>query len=142
MVSRHGDLHAMFKFIGAVRVPDVDYEECTQCGDQWLGMEAGKAWDRAVKAREAELIGALPSRDFVSATEAWTMLDMTRQAFHKNGRIRRGFIYSVPDGPSRRRYSRRSVEQFRETGDGRFRLPGAAEGKGGEGGPGRARVIA
>ena len=122
---RHGDLKAHLEFVGTVIVPDIDYEECAQCHDTLLGPEAGKTYDLAVKAREAELVGGLAERDFVSAAEAMRMLGMSRQTFHKNGRIRRGFIYSVPAGGRRRRYHRGSVERFLKTGDGRFPLPGA-----------------
>jgi hypothetical protein len=125
LVARHGDVVEKLALVGPVTIRDIEYEECAKCGDRLLAAEAGEAWDEAVAARETELVGGLAEKDFLSAAEAMRMLHMSRQAFHKNGRIRRGFIYSVPAGAGRRRYHRRSVELFRDTGDGRFPLPGS-----------------
>ena len=75
------------------------------------------------RPRLAELLSRVPVGDYITAAEAWGILGMSRQAFHQNSRIRRGFIYSVPRGPGGERlYHRGSVEQFRKTGDGRFPL--------------------
>ena len=49
------------------------------------------------------------------------MLDITKQAFSKNPKIKNGFIFSVKVG-SRKYYHSKSVEQFKLKGDGRFTL--------------------
>lgn len=119
---RHGALTSRLAFIGPVTVHDVDYEQCSRCGDQLLPFETCRVLDRAEAQREAELIGRLPIAEFITADEARRILGLTRQAFHQNGWIRRGFIYSVQRPHGRRLYHRPSVELFRDTGDGRFHL--------------------
>ena len=67
------------------------------------------------------LITDKPVDSFVIATEAASMLGISRQAFHKHRRIQRGFIYKTNFG-GKTVYLKESVLHFKETGDGRFPL--------------------
>jgi len=57
----------------------------------------------------------------VTSSEAARILDISRQALHKNRRIKNGFIFHTRFGNGIV-YLRKSVELFKETGDGRYPL--------------------
>jgi hypothetical protein len=107
--------------VGLVRMEGVAYLKCRECGDRLLPRDAARALGLARDQKKKTLVGAYPYEEFVTAPEAQEILGMTRQAFSKNRRIKRGFIYSVGEG-RHKMYLRTSVEQFGRTGDGRFPL--------------------
>jgi hypothetical protein len=110
-------------FVGQVVSRPVLHEKCQKCGETMLPREASKALDEAYYAKERQLVEAFPVGDFVPAEGAAEMLGKSRQALHKDSKIRRGFVYRVMIGNSWL-YLRRSVEKYREDGDGRFDLTG------------------
>jgi len=73
------------------------------------------------KEKERELINKLPVGEFLSVNEVIDILQITKQAFSKNNKIKRGFIYYVEKG-KKKLYHKKSVELFKKKGDGRFLL--------------------
>lgn len=112
---------SVMPFVGLVETEPVEHEICPECGDIMLPPAAARAADRAFYAREKQLLAARPVGDYITADEAAAILGKTRQALHQDGRVRRGFVYRVRSGRAWL-YLRRSVEQYRDTGDGRFDL--------------------
>ena len=108
-------------FVGPVTISHAHYYKCTNCQGLLYSVETAKAIDSARAERLEELLAARPIRDFVSATEAASMLGISRQAFSKNRRIRRGFIFQTTVSGSIF-YLRESVHRFKQAGDGRFLL--------------------
>lgn len=116
-----GNLVLNDPLIGAFIVYNIDYLACPKCGEHLYTIEASQKIDDARKEQEERLIAGLPVGDFVSAHDAMALLGMTKQAFHKHHRIKRGFIYSIKIG-GRAFYHKKSVELFRQSKDGRFPL--------------------
>jgi hypothetical protein len=69
----------------------------------------------------AKAIHQLPIGLFISAGAAADVLGVTKQAFSKNSRIKRGFIYSCKAG-DKKLFFRPSVEAFSKSNDGRIRI--------------------
>ena len=111
--------------VGTFEVHDVKWLECSSCRDRLYGGHACEAIERAQGVRQQELIGRLPLDEFVSGKEVEQILGVTKQALHKNRRFRRGFVYRLRKW-RRILYHRRSVEMFRDRGDGRFPLAAQA----------------
>jgi hypothetical protein len=107
--------------LGGVRAEGVVYLKCRSCGDTMLPLDAARAIEEAREEKRKTLLGAYPIEEFVTSAEAQKMLGMSRQAFSKHRRIKRGFIYWVVSG-SQKMYLRASVEQFSRTNDGRLPL--------------------
>lgn len=120
-VRQHGSVSVESVSLGRISVDNVDYMECSGCGELLLPPPTIKTIEKTKKEKINYLIGKLPGDDLIIATEAAEILDRTKQAFSKNKRIKRGFIYSTTIS-GRTHYSRKSVELFKETGDGRFLL--------------------
>lgn len=119
--QKHGTVNLTAKAIGNYCIDDIDYKECEGCGSVFLSKEAWVEADRKENEVLENLIGRLPVSEFVNATTAAAMLDMSRQGLHQHNRIRRGFVYSIKiDGHTL--YHRGSVILFNETKDGRFPL--------------------
>lgn len=121
----HGKLTLIDKYVGQYTVPPIDYLECARCGGRLFSPAAAREVEAA---RERKLQGTLLSKPlaaFATATEAADLLGVTRQAFHKNRRITRGFIFQTGFG-GKTVYLRESIVRFKKTGNGRFLLhPGA-----------------
>lgn len=109
------------KPLGEVVVPNVTYEKCQQCGETLLSPEMARHIGEFVRDEEEAALLNLPANDLIAAQDAATILGISKQAFSKNRKIHRGFIYSIKIG-DRKFYSKQSTELFAETNDGRFRL--------------------
>jgi hypothetical protein len=120
-----GSLVLESKFIGSYTVSLSQYYKCSGCGELLLPKEASSIMEAREKELLDELIRNLPVNQFITAAEAAEMLGITRQAFHKHQRIKKGFIYSALIG-GKRLYSKKSVQLFKETKDGRFPLQNAS----------------
>jgi hypothetical protein len=120
-IAKHGDLELLDEYIGPFTVEAVEYLECDGCGDLAYSPDTLRKIERAKGQALDEKLQSLPLRDFVSAAEATAMLGISRQALHKHRRIRRGFIFQTQFS-EKTVYLKRSVELFRDTGDGRFQL--------------------
>lgn len=120
-VTKFGDVIEKRKTIGTFKVSSVEYRECESCGQKLYPAKTAKKIDKRGQEIEKRLIENLPIKDFIGATAAAKIIGVSRQAMHKHPRIRRGFIYSVKlEGKIF--YHLRSVNLYKETGDGRFPL--------------------
>ena len=120
-VEKHGSLKIHDPFIGTVTRDDVDYEECDRCGDLILPLETARAFDEHAEALLNDILKKQPIQDFLTASETAAALGITKQALHKNRRIRHGFIYRTSLG-GLAVYLKKSVELYKKKGDGRFPL--------------------
>jgi hypothetical protein len=117
----HGDYEITGDYIGKFIVHDIDYLKCGKCNAILLSPPAVKKIDAAENEILQLLLQVQPIKHFITATEAALILKTSRQALHKHKRIRRGFIFQTTFG-GKRVYLRKSVELFKEKGDGRFPL--------------------
>ena len=116
-----GNLHFEDAKIGSFEVYNVEYYKCDGCGRLFFPEETLITIETKEAEQKKQLLSQLPISDFIGAKEAAAILDISRQALHKHRRIRRGFIYSIKF-EGRAVYNKKSVELFKETGDGRFPL--------------------
>ncbi len=124
-IKHNGLLSLSNKRIGSYDIHIDEYYKCEGCGSILFPKEA--VIKIILKEDEIynNLIRKLPVDEFIMPIEAANILGISKQAFHKNKRIKRGFIYFVViDG--RKLYSKKSVIMFREKNDGRFDLVKAA----------------
>lgn len=117
-----GGLSFKSRPLGTIYVPSIRYSKCRDCGDVSIDFEETKKINAYVEKKESEAIYSLPIGEFISLNEAAVILGKTKQAFSKDSRIKRGFIYYVVvDG--RKLYYKKSVEEFKRTGkDGRINI--------------------
>ena len=117
-----GNISFKSRPLGNILVPNIKYSICCVCGEKSIDYHESKKIHNYVEKKEAEAIKLLPVGDFISLNESAKILEVTKQAFNKNSRITRGFIYSVEvDG--RTLYYKKSVEEFKRNGkDGRISL--------------------
>lgn len=116
---KHGDLEMTDAYVGPFPVKAVKYLECEGCGDLAYPPETILEIEKVRKQALEKELQSLPISDFVPAAEAAAILGISRQALHKHRRIRRGFIF-MTQFAGKPVYLRKSVELFKETGDGRF----------------------
>lgn len=120
-VEYAGNLALHNRTIGDFIVSDVTYQECPKCGEQFFSPETLGTIETTEKEIKESRLGQYPIAAFIGADTAARILGVSRQALHKNRRIQRGFIYSRRfDGKIA--YLKKSVELFKENGDGRFVL--------------------
>jgi YgiT-type zinc finger domain-containing protein len=110
------------KLLGDIAVPNVEQFVCVGCGKSFLSLAEGKKISSYVKEKEKRAVESQPFNAFVSLNEAAEILEVSKQAFSKNARIKKGLICSaVIDGKTL--YLRNSVEEFKRTRkDGRVKL--------------------
>ncbi len=117
-----GKLSFKSRMLGDIEVPRVTYKLCAGCQEITIAADESRGIDRYLSMRETSALGSLPVREFITLNEAASILEISKQAFSKNPRIKRGFIYFVSRGNSRL-YLKKSVEEFVKNGkDGRIRL--------------------
>ena len=120
-VTVKGYLELNDKILGSFKVQNVEYEECEGCGKKLYPPITLRAIEKAENRRKEDLLSNKPLGEFILATEVAEILGCSRQAVHKNKKIRRGFIHFI-----RRHdvyyYLRKSAELYKETGDGRLQL--------------------
>ena len=109
------------EFIGSYIVNDVEFYKCDPCNEHLFPPETLKRIDACREKALEDLIKSSPISSFMEQSDAWRFLGVSRQAFHKNVRIKNGFIYNITLGKSRY-YLRQSIELFKQTGDGRFAI--------------------
>ncbi len=119
--NQRGSLKIDNKIIGPFSVNDVEYDKCYDCGRLCYPAETAKIIEEKREKIRLARIGKLPVSEFISAIEAANILGISKQAFNKHRRVKRGFIYSF-ESNGRRIYHKKSVELFKETEDGRFPL--------------------
>ena len=122
LIKKLGPIEFNSKTIGRILVPNLKFLECNNCGDKiFTPKESDKAID-FIAEKERDAITALPIRDFITANEAAKILGITKQAFSKHPKIKRGLIYFVKIG-NRKYYNRKSIELFKEKSNGKYLLP-------------------
>lgn len=109
------------KALGAVVIPAIEQHKCSQCGNTVISLDEADKVTTFVRNKEQEAINNLPACDFVSLNQAAELLGITKQAFSKHPRIKRGYIYSITID-DKKFYYKRSVEAFKATKDGRVSL--------------------
>ena len=123
LILKKGDVEFDSRSLGRVLVPNLKFYECETCGDKLLSpKESDKAIDY-IANRENQLIKKLPIGEFLTANEAAKILKITKQAFSKHPKIKRGLIYSINIG-NRKYYHEKSVSLFKEIKNGKFQLTG------------------
>lgn len=116
-----GDHQFKSKVLGQILVPNITFERCSECGNKTFSPEESAALVSYVQKKERDAIEKLPVAGWISASEAADVLGISKQAFSKNPKIKRGFIYSVKIG-DRKFYYKKSVQRFKDTNDGRLQL--------------------
>jgi len=103
-------------------VPGIEFEVCQECGDTFLLPSMGNKIAEYVREKEQTAIGQIPFDEFITAKEAIEILGFTKQALSKKAsEVKNGLIMSrMKDG--RRYFVEKSVELFKECGDGRYQL--------------------
>jgi len=119
--SFKGPLYIQDQYIGPFEVDIPEYLKCENCGEYLLPGRWAEEIDRARARKLEELLRDQPLREFVTAPEASRLLGISRQALHKNRRIKKGFVFYTRFG-SGILYLKKSLELFKETGDGRYPL--------------------
>jgi len=108
-------------YVGEIIVRGVSYYQCDNCGNILFSAEMAHEIESERNKRIQEILNRFPIGDFISAAETASMLDISRQALHKNRRINHGFIYHIKFGPTTF-YLKQSVQHYKKFGDGRFPL--------------------
>ncbi|QSV46240.1 helix-turn-helix domain-containing protein [Geobacter benzoatilyticus] len=117
-----GSISFASKVLGRILVPHVKHSKCRDCGDISIDFNESKKIHDFISKKESDAIYSLPIGDFISLNEAADILGITKQAFSKHSRIKRGFIYSVTID-NKKLFYKKSVEEFKRTGkDGRIML--------------------
>lgn len=114
-----GQIEFKSKILGKILIPDISYYECKDCGEKLLNSKMSDKVDKVVAKEEQKAIGDLPICDFITAKDAAKILGITKQAFSKHHKIKKGLIYSVKIG-NRKYYHRKSVEMFSDKDNGKF----------------------
>ena len=119
IMNKKEDYLCNSKVIGKVLIPLVEFCECRGCHDITLSPKASHEVITHVREQERNAIASLSSDDLITAGQAAGLLGVSKQAFSKNPKIRKGYVYFTQIG-TKKAYFRRSVELFKQTGDGRF----------------------
>jgi hypothetical protein len=119
--ERSGTYSLPDRYVGEVLLQGVSYYQCDSCGAVLYSPQMARQIEAERSRMIQEILTRFPIRDFATAAETASILGISRQALHKNRRIRHGFIYQTTLGPSTF-YLRRSIDHYRRFGDGRFCL--------------------
>lgn len=107
--------------LGQILVPGTELVECFGCGSRSLSSASANEISSYIGKLEECAITSLPASDFITAGQAAAILGVSKQAFSKNPKIKKGLVYYLTIG-AKRYYLKSSVELFKAKGDGRFRL--------------------
>ena len=107
------------KILGDVLVPLVEVESCMSCGASKLSTEAEGKISDYLKMLEKDAINSLPADILISAGQAAAILGVSKQAFSKNPKIKKGFVYFTMIG-TKKFFFRSSLKLYKKSGDGRF----------------------
>ncbi|MFZ7134116.1 MAG: hypothetical protein ACOWWR_17365 [Eubacteriales bacterium] len=108
-------------YIGVITITGIPYYQCDKCKNLLYTEQMSLVIDSKRAKRIEERLSEYPIKEYLGAAETASLLGISRQALHKNQRINHGFIYQIRfDG--RKYYLKRSVIQYKNTGDGRFPL--------------------
>jgi len=110
--------------VGRFNLAAAEIFECPDCKSRLYTYETCKRIDAQVERMISDFLEQFPVKDYITLNEAAEILQISKQAFSKNSRIKRGFIYSRDIG-GRRLFLKPSVIGFKNSGDGRFNLVNA-----------------
>jgi hypothetical protein len=116
-----GPLEIDDRYVGLLKLESEDYYECPDCKDRIYSLEMARAIENEREKITEEILQAQSLHAFLSAADTAAQLGLSRQALHKNKKIRQGFIYRTSLG-GLAVYLKKSVDLYREKGDGRFLL--------------------
>jgi len=108
-------------YVGKIIVQGSLYYICSRCGDILYTAETAQLIDEYRQQIMNRIVRDFPLEEFLTTSETAKLLGITKQALNKNRRIARGFIYKTKIG-NIDVYLKKSVEQFKTSGDGRFVL--------------------
>ncbi|WP_045211265.1 hypothetical protein [Desulfonatronovibrio magnus] len=121
LISQTGTLQLPSKILSDITLNNVLFFKCEHCEEVVLPSETWKIADNEEKKQIEDCLKNLPVKDFIGASKASSILEISRQALHKHRRIRRGFIYSILH-EDKILYHEKSVRLYKQKGDGRFPL--------------------
>lgn len=107
--------------IGKYTIDAPKYFKCSKCGELLFPEETLAIIEQKEEEILNRMLGQQPIANFISSKEAAEILGISRQAFHKHRKIKNGFIYSVRKNGTKF-FHKKSVELFKQHGDGRFSL--------------------
>jgi len=116
-----GELTLSRKHLGPVSIANSTWYECPKCGDKSYPDTTATAIDQAFHDKLTSLILGRPFTELIEEKEVAEILGVSVQAVNKNRAIRGGLIWKAVRN-HKTWYLRKSVERFKETGDGRFSL--------------------
>lgn len=115
--------------VGDIFLENIEVTRCDECNETSVDYKSAGLIDKLVKEAEDFAIGRLPIGDFVVAKLAYQILDISKQAFAKDERIKQGFIIQrALDKDSKKLYYVPSVKRYKITRDGRIRLGESVDG--------------
>ena len=119
LIKTKGSVKFNTRSLGSISVPNLNFLECTTCGEKLLEPKESDKAVSFISDMEQELINKLPISEFLSANESALLLGISKQAFSKHPK--KALIYSAKIG-NKSYYHRKSVELLRTTGNGKFLL--------------------
>jgi|WetSurMetagenome_2_1015567.scaffolds.fasta_scaffold104067_2 hypothetical protein len=120
--ERHDTAEFDDPYVGRISVNEADFLQCPKCDQKYFPLETVERIEVKRQERIDQEIGKFPISNFVGSSDAAAFLGITRQALHKNHKVRHGFIYRIRKSDGCMLYLIRSLKQYKETGDGRFTL--------------------
>jgi hypothetical protein len=93
---------------------------CSNCNEFVITKEIARLIENKTDKQRNILIKALPFSKFISIKKASEMLSISRQSIHKNSYLKRIVYNSKID--NQLFFVKKSVEKYKNTGDGRFNL--------------------
>jgi hypothetical protein len=90
--EKNGFLQVTDPYVGLIALEGVLYYQCNKCGELLYTEETARAIEIERKKRIEDILGGYPVKDYLNAAETASLLGISRQALHKNSRIRHGFI--------------------------------------------------
>jgi hypothetical protein len=110
------------QLVGQVVVPYTRSTSCAACGKHYIDYDQAKILERQVERAEVAAVALIPDTEFVSRTHALKILGMSTCEFTQAMKTRNNFVISRRAPGKQRKYLRKSLELFRNTGDGRFNI--------------------
>ena len=109
------------KIIGKINIPNIKIFKCLNCDERLLFDTESEKVLNYVENKEQEAIGSLPIGEFITTNQAAEILGISKQAFSKDPKIKRGFILSHEIG-GKKLFLRKSVELFKKKKNGIFQI--------------------
>ena len=112
ILTQVGPFDFKSKLLGNISVPAIKQYVCSGCGKVLIALNEVSKVRVFVQEQEHKAIAAMPINDFISPNQAADILGISKQAFSKNPRIKKGLICSTVID-SKKLYLKKSVEEFK-----------------------------